>query len=42
MQYSIQCYTITNMQYTRELKVDQNIALLEQTGKDSQLQSTLT
>lgn len=35
MQYSIQCYTITNVQYTvRELKGKQNTAF--------QLQSTLT
>lgn len=39
--WHIQCYTITNIQYTKEFKVNQNIALLEGTGKDSQLQSTL-
>lgn len=37
MQSSIQCYTITNIQYTKELKVNQNIALLDQAGKDVQL-----
>lgn len=42
MQYNIQCYAVTNIQYTKELKVNQNVALLEQTGEDSQLQSTLT